>query len=256
MRIHVSIHDVSPVFAEEVEAALAYCRQAGVVPTLLVVPNFHGQWPLSHHPDFCARLRKLQGQGHEIFLHGLTHQSRTQPPSKRVTHHAPTLRPSQPTGLSWHFAQRMVSNYEAEFFDLSLAEADERLQQGIETFNLVGLQVHGFIPPAWSMPCWMLSLLAKHGFSFTEDHTTIYNPCIGLKKKSVVLNYATRSPARLLSTAAYCRLMRHAHRITPLRFVIHPTDMRYVLIRHEIERFLKWGKGAFVPKGEDLFAYS
>ena len=73
MPVHLSIHDVSPAWASEVELALEYSADAGARPALLVVPNFHGEWPLLEHPEFCARLRELQASGHEIFLHGFYH---------------------------------------------------------------------------------------------------------------------------------------------------------------------------------------
>ena len=46
MPVHVSIHDVSPAWTDEVEAALALCRSMDVRPALLVVPDFHGRAPL------------------------------------------------------------------------------------------------------------------------------------------------------------------------------------------------------------------
>lgn len=76
MPVHVSIHDVSPAWTDEVEAALDLCASAGVRPALLVVPNFHGRAPLLDDARFCARLRGLQAAGHEIYLHGFFHRSR------------------------------------------------------------------------------------------------------------------------------------------------------------------------------------
>jgi predicted deacetylase len=78
MPVHVSIHDVSPAWADEVEAALTLCASAGVRPALLVVPNFHGRAPLLDDSRFCARLRELQAAGHEIYQHGFFHRSRLQ----------------------------------------------------------------------------------------------------------------------------------------------------------------------------------
>ena len=51
MPVHVSIHDVSPAWKDEVEAALAMCHGAGAKPALLVVPNYHARAPLHGRID-------------------------------------------------------------------------------------------------------------------------------------------------------------------------------------------------------------
>src|SRR5262249_18934309 len=71
--VHVSIHDVSPRWEHEVERALSLCHTRGCKPALLVVPDFHGRWPLLGYPRFVDRLRALADDGHEIYLHGYTH---------------------------------------------------------------------------------------------------------------------------------------------------------------------------------------
>ncbi|MDP8998547.1 MAG: DUF2334 domain-containing protein, partial [Myxococcota bacterium] len=76
MTTHVSIHDVTPAWAEEVEAAVELCHQVDARPALLVVPNFHGRSPILDDERFCERLRQLQGAGHEVYLHGFFHRSR------------------------------------------------------------------------------------------------------------------------------------------------------------------------------------
>ena len=58
---HVSIHDVSPALAAEMEDALAACAEVGAKPALLVVPDFHGDGRSLRYPNFVDRLRELQG---------------------------------------------------------------------------------------------------------------------------------------------------------------------------------------------------
>jgi uncharacterized protein len=70
----------------------------------------------------------------------------------------------------------------------------------------------------------------------------------------VVLNWATRSPGRLLSTVAWCRVAKHARALVPARIAIHPGDMRYRLVRDEIELLLEWARGDVVTRGADLLA--
>jgi hypothetical protein len=246
VRVHVSIHDVSPRFRPQIELALELARAAGVKPALLVVPNFHGQALLTDDREFCGRLRALQRDGHEVFLHGFFHASRSDEPvtgsSRERRWHGPA---------DW-FAQRIVSAHEAEFADLSRAEAKARLDAGQRVLEDAGLRVDGFVAPAWSMPAWLLPILAARACTFTEDHLRVYDPAGARSRPSLVLNYASRTPARLLSTVAFCRIATPLAAIAPARVAIHPSDMRFALLRKEIARLLEWGKRDFVRQGRAL----
>jgi predicted deacetylase len=243
MPVHVSIHDVSPVWSEEVEAALGLCRSVGVRPALLVVPDFHGRAPLLADARFCARLVRLQSEGHEIYLHGFYHLSRAQYDAARA-----------PSRLAWLFAQRVASGGEAEMSDVSKDEGRSRIERGERVLLEAKLRVDGFVAPAWSMPKWLLPLLRERGYRFTEDHFRVYDPAGGRARPSVTLNFATRSPARLVSSVAWCRAAKAARALAPARIAIHPGDMHYRLVRGEIERLLEWARGDVVARGADLFA--
>jgi uncharacterized protein len=243
MPVHVSIHDVSPAWADQVEAALEVCAAADVRPALLVVPNFHGRAPLGDDPRFCARLRELQAAGHEIYLHGFFHRSQELYDAARA-----------PGRLAWLFAQRVASGGEAEMSDVSAEEGRRRIDDGERVLREAGLRIDGFVAPAWSMPPWLLPMLGERGCRFTEDHLRIYDPSAKRARASVVLNWATRSPGRLLSTVAWCRLARHARALVPARIAIHPGDMGYRLVRAEIGDLLGWARGDVVARGADLMA--
>jgi hypothetical protein len=246
--VHVSIHDVSPAWAHEVDVALDMAHAAGVKPALLVVPDFHGKAPLLEHPRFVERLRALEADGHEIYLHGFYHRSRSADD--------PT-RPEAPRGLDrlrHAFAQKVVSASEAEFSDVSREEALARLDAGEKTLRDAGLTIRGFVAPAWSMPSWVMPLLGERGYRFTEDHLRIHDPQAKKSRPSVVLNYASRTPARLFSSVAWCRIARPARRLLPARIAIHPADMRFALLRHEVRSLLEWARGDFAETGADLFA--
>jgi hypothetical protein len=240
VRVHVSIHDVSPLFRPQFEHALELTRAVGAKPALLVVPNFHGRALLTDNREFCARLRELQGEGHEVFLHGFFHVS---PP------HAPAARRRD---LRWHFAQRVISAQEAEFSGISRTEAAARLDAGARALEDAGLRVDGFVPPAWSMPAWLISLLAARDYGYAEDHLHVYDPAGARSRASLVLNYASRTPARLLSTVAFCRLATSCAAFAPTRIAIHPSDMNFTLLRREVARLLEWGKSDFVRHGRTL----
>ncbi len=251
MAVHVSIHDVSPAWEREVEVALEMAHAHGVRPALLVVPDFHGKAPLLEHPAFCARLRELQAAGHEIYLHGYFHRARTW-----NDHATETARSGMGSRLRYLFAQKVVSGGEAEFSDVSPEEALKRLDEGERVLREAGLAITGFIAPAWSMPPWVLTLLGERGYAFTEDHTRVYDPASRRSRASVVLNYASRTPGRLLSSVAWCRIARPARRVLPARIAIHPADMRFALLRGEIESLLAWGEGDYVSTGAALLSAS
>ena len=257
MAVHVSIHDVSPAWRNEVDLALEVAHAHGVRPALLVVPDFHGRAPMLDDAPFCARLRELQADGHEIYLHGYYHRARAfADRGGRLTESEGGKTGSRGIAAQarWLFAQKVVSGGEAEFSDVSHEEALKRLDEGERMLADAGLAIQGFVAPAWSMPRWVLELLGERGYSFTEDHTRIYDPKGKRSRASVVLNYASRTPSRLLSSVAWCRIARPARRMLPARIAIHPADMRYALLRGEIESLLAWGEGDFVDTGSALFS--
>jgi predicted deacetylase len=241
MPVHVSIHDVSPAWSDEVDDALRLCHEYGIRPALLAVPNFHGRAPLLERPDYCARLRALQAEGHEIFLHGFYHRS--------ADRYDAATRSGR---IAWTFAQRVASSGEAEMMDISADAGQARIDEGERVLREAGLTIDGFVAPAWSMPPWLLPCLGDRGYRFTEDHLRIYDPRARRSRPSLVLNWATRSPGRLLSTVAFCRAARPARALFPTRIAIHPGDMRFRLVRYEVASALRWARDDIVERASEL----
>jgi len=251
MSVHVSIHDVSPAWSREIEHALELCAEVGVKPALLVVPNFHGRAPLTDAPAFVDRLRTLQDAGHELLLHGYYHQSGVAP----LTHSNGGASRPAPSGLRRFFAQKVVSASEAEFSDVSEAEARRRIDDGLRVLRDGRLVPSGFVPPAWSMPPWMLDVLGSYGLAFTEDHLKVYDPSAKRSRTSVVLNYASRTPSRLVSSVAWVHIAKRAERIRHARIAIHPADLRVRFLRSETKKLLAWAKRrGFVPTVRELLS--
>ncbi len=240
MKVHVSVHDVSPAWAPEIEMAVALARRHGASPALLVVPDFHGNWPLLAHSSFCRRLKEWSQGGCETYLHGFFHRSAGAP------------RPSLAERVRHFVHQRWMSNREAEFGELTRDEARFRLEQGERVLARADLPFSGFVPPAWTMRRWLVPLLAERGYRFTEDHTRIYDPLRGRSRASLVLNYATRTTARLVSTLVYGRAASLAAPLFPTRIAIHPMDLRHPVVRDELDRLLCRFRGSFVTRGADL----
>jgi hypothetical protein len=68
----VCIHDASPAFTRETRALLGELAPlVGRSISFGVVPDWHGEWPLSAHPDFCRLIRESSD---ELLLHGYHHR--------------------------------------------------------------------------------------------------------------------------------------------------------------------------------------
>lgn len=224
--IHVSIHDVSPRWATEVETALRWCRAVGVKPGLLVVPDFHQLGPLSDHPDYVAFLRGLSDDGHEIFLHGYFHRS---VPGEGVGHFV---------------AQKVVSAGEAEFASYDREVGERRLDEGASMLRALGLPMRGFVPPAWARRSWLMPALRSRGLDYCEDQLFVYQPSTGARRLCPALNYASRTLGRRLSSAAYARAGRLYPRAgVPVRIALHPADVHHPMLVDETLSLLEWARG-------------
>ena len=237
MKVHVSLHDVSPAFSSEVTEAIELCETFGIKPALLVVPNHHGRAPLEDDEAFVEGLQSLQARGFETFLHGYFHRSD----------------PTQGKGLRGFFRQKIVSAGEAEFAALDEREGTTRLDRGLELLERLKLRVDGFVAPAWSFSPWLLPALKKRAIRYTEDHLRIYDPAHDRVRASLVLNFATRSNRRLASTVFYCRAARPLGALLPTRIAIHPGDMRSKIAKHEVASLLAWAAKGTVVAGPGLF---
>ncbi|MGA2449965.1 MAG: polysaccharide deacetylase family protein [Polyangiaceae bacterium] len=239
--VYVSIHDVSPAWTDEVKDALDMCARVNIRPGLLVVPDYHHRAALQESPAFCQGLRDLQAQGHDILLHGLFHEGQS-------VYEGSSVRGR----VGWLLAQRWMTAGEAELHGLGVEEGRRRIAEGERVLREVGLTVSGYVAPGWSMPGWLVPLLAARGYRYCEDHLRIYDPARRRSRPSVVLNWATRSPGRVLSTIAWCRVARHARSLVPTRIAIHPADLRVLAVRREVARLLDWAQGHCVEHASAL----
>ncbi|HYW50833.1 MAG TPA: DUF2334 domain-containing protein, partial [Gemmatimonadaceae bacterium] len=63
MSVLLSIHDVTPAWQAQVDELWALCRARGATPALLVVPDWHGKWPLRDSPAYVAWIRDRVADG-------------------------------------------------------------------------------------------------------------------------------------------------------------------------------------------------
>ncbi len=225
MTLLVSIHDVSPAFGPDVRRLSALCARHGVVPALLVVPDWHGHWPLERHPDFVAWLREQRAAGAEIVLHGERHDEHGLPRSS-----ADALRAWGRTAL------------EGEFLTLDEPAARARIERGAARLCALDLPPVGFVPPAWLATEGGHRAVAAAGLEFSEDEGSIRLHPGGRRVRSPVLRWSTRTRLRALGSLAVARgrwtLQRRA---SFPRLALHPQDLSHPAVARSLEPTLaRW----------------
>ena len=71
-RFLVCIHDATPAYARETRVMIRDLAPfLGRRLSFGVVPDWHGEWPLAAHPDYCRLVRE---GSEELLLHGYFHQ--------------------------------------------------------------------------------------------------------------------------------------------------------------------------------------
>lgn len=223
MTLLVSIHDVTPAFRAEVETLDAMCAAVGAVPALLVVPDWHGRWPLEGSADFVAWVRGRARDGAEIVLHGERHDE---------------------VGLprGWRDAVRAFGRTarEGEFLTLDYPAARERIARGIARLTALGLPPVGFVPPAWLAREATHRAAADLGLSFTEDETGVRLLASGRKLAAPAVRWSSRTALRAAGSVVVAAGRRLVQGGAPVvRIALHPADLRHPLTRRSVERALR-----------------
>lgn len=231
MTLLVSIHDVTPALMPQVRALWTMCRESGVTPALLVVPNWHGNWPIAADHDFLAWVRGRADDGAEIILHGERHDEaglpRTLPDRVRA------------------FGR---TNLEGEFLTLDLAEARTRIDRGLTLLRANGLDPVGFVPPAWLMTPDTIEACRAAGLGFTEDDGAVHLLGAGAERlPSPVVRWSGRAPLRAWASVGIARLRwRLQRRAACVRIAFHPSDLDHPATARsagrELARWLTQGK--------------
>jgi predicted deacetylase len=184
----VSIHDVTPAQEAGVLRLWEMCTTRGVSPALLVVPDWHGEWPLDRHPGFLRWLRERASAGAVIILHG--------------EHHTP-----------------------GEFRGLGQAAARERIDRGLTFLRWLGLEPAGFVAPAWLAGEEGHAAVREAGLGFSEDERSILLFPDGRRVASPAVRWSARTPARAWGSVAVARgrwLLQRGARYP--RVALHPQD--------------------------------
>jgi predicted deacetylase len=214
----VSIHDVTPALAPAVERLWALCTDRGVVPALLVVPNWHGEWHLARHPDFVRWLRERAAGGAEIVLHGERHDEVGLPRTP-----ADSVR-------AWGRTE-----HEGEFLSLDRDAARERIERGAALLRMLGLRPIGFIPPAWLAREEGHAAVGDAGLGFSEDETGIRFFPGGRRLGSAAVRWSSRGRLRPWGSVVVARGRWRLQRQAPYpRLAFHPQDLDHRAVAAEL----------------------
>ncbi|MFI5233481.1 MAG: DUF2334 domain-containing protein [Gemmatimonadales bacterium] len=218
----VTIHDVTPALAPRVDALWHLCESRGVVPGLLVVPDWHGECAMESDLAFVAWLRARASAGAEIFLHGERHDERGLPR----------------TGADqWRALGK--TNREAEFLTLDYDAARARIDRGVARLRSMGLNPVGFVPPAWLAKAATHAAVRDARLFVSEDDRAVYLHSPERTVHSPVVRWSARGAARAYGSVVFERLrwwLQRSERV--VRIALHPGDLAHPATAASIERGL------------------
>lgn len=227
MKLLVAIHDVTPAHDQAVQHIWRYCTSLGLQPALLVVPNWHGEWPIADYRLFTAWLREVHSIGAEIFLHGERHDE---------------LGATRALGDELRAFGR--TNYEAEFLTLRYAAARQRIERGLRCLRSIGLDPVGFVAPAWLAHADCGAALSDCGLAISEDTDAVTLHRRATRLASPVIRWSTRAPWRASTSDFVARVGSRVHANHWLvRIALHPSDVEHSAtwssVRSTIEHWLE-----------------
>ena len=221
LRLLVAVHDVTPAHERRLNLLYRLLHAAGVERfALLVVPNWHGSWPLAACPEFTAGLRERADRGATILLHGLRHDEFEQPRS--LVHWARTV---GRTAL------------EGEFASLPPDVARSRIDRGLAALRKVGLDPVGFVPPAWLARPGLDRVAGEAGLALTEDARAVY--VRGQRVSAPATCWSTRLAWRRMASVAVAATRIRLERTCRLvRLAFHPYDADWPRVLDSCQRTL------------------
>jgi uncharacterized protein len=218
----ITIHDVTPVLAARVEALWRLCESRGVIPGLLVVPDWHGEVAMESDPGFVAWLRARADRGAEIFLHGERHDE-----------------VGSPRTLRDEFRALGKTNKEGEFLTLGYDAARVRIDRGVARLRAMRLEPVGFVPPAWLAKAATHAAVRDSGLRVSEDDSAVYLHAPSKPLASPVIRWSGRGTMRAYGSVLFERMRWWTQRTAPvMRIALHPGDLAHPATSASIERAL------------------
>jgi len=225
----ISLHDVAASTFPMVRAQFDQLGAMGASRvSILAIPRYHGQERLEDDGRLCEWLRVCESQGHEVVLHGWTHQS----PELRIQNSGGR------TVQQW-FYEEMYTTGEAEFFGIGYGEAHERIGSGVRLFQSLGLRPRGFIAPAWLMNGAVEKAAKDQGLMYTNTISELIHLPSGKRRAARSCVWSTRAAWRRGCSRLWnAALFRRLENCELLRISLHPDDLEHPAIWRQITRFI------------------
>jgi predicted deacetylase len=229
----VSIHDVAPQTRARTDEILAALGRRNVREcSLLVVPDYHGSGLCTEDAEFVAWLKHQASRGHEIVLHGYTHQRRRK----------------KAEGVLKRLVTRVYTADEGEFYDLSEEAALEKLTRAQSLFRSIGVNPRGFIAPAWLLGRAAERAVRLTGFEYTTRLATVTDYVSGRVWRTQSLVWSVRSPWRVKTSLRWnASLAQRLKRNPLLRVGIHPPDFDHPEVREQILQLVRKASSDRLP---------
>jgi len=220
----VSIHDVSPLTFEASSAILSKLEALGVKHcSLLVIPNHHLRGHFLKDKIFCDWLVSQGHAGHEIVIHGYTHQRERR----------------QAESLLQKMMTRTYTADEGEFYDIEEIRARELLAKAREDFAAIGFHPPGFIAPAWLLSDAGEQALRKAEIAYTTRLRNVLHLASGARHDTMSMVYSVRTAWRRVASLAWnASLFRRLKSNPLLRISIHPPDLDHDAIWRQINKYI------------------
>jgi predicted deacetylase len=225
----VTIHDVAPPLMPKVERLWEICARHGVKPGLLVVPEWHGAWPIEKDQRCIDWVRARAEEGAELFLHGERHDE-----------------VGSPRGIADQVRAFGRTNREGEFLTLGLEQARARIDRGLARLRALAMKPIGFVPPAWLARPDTHSAVRDAGLSVSEDDGTVYAFRVGRVIESPVVRWSSRGALRAYGSLLQAQLRWMLQRGNGVvRIALHPADLDHPATAASVERTLDRWVSAF-----------
>ncbi|HEX6833237.1 MAG TPA: polysaccharide deacetylase family protein [Rudaea sp.] len=209
----IALHDVAPATWPECAALLDLLDRIGAGPiTLLVVPDYHERGRVDRDPAFIRAIEQRLLRGAEIALHGYDHLDRS---------------PAPRTPREW-LRRRVLTAGEGEFAALDRAQAQQRIDRGLEIFERLGWQADGFVPPAWLASEGTRQALQAFSLRYTSTHTALLDLRAGIRIGAPCLTASPRSAWRRAASRVWLKTAERLSAHAPIvRVGLHPGDARH-----------------------------